>query len=251
MEMLSELWSTIKFRVRNPFYGTLAVMFLLWNWKAALVLFYPMEHLDLFDRFQWLRENEYTTDWIKTTRIYVYPIISALAALTLFPWLLNLLDKVYYKLLVQRRNFRVNADKALLLTSYDKTELIKRIQTLEQDLEEGKVKYHQLDSDRGQLSGELMTLRQYGDMAGMPAKTFYEKHIGPDHVIREVLERVRDQQMEPDLSENLAYQFLAQSRVVKPVIYKSGRAPNAPLHVIFTKYGEQVASFLPKRVPLG
>ncbi len=251
MEILSELWSTIKVRVRNPFYGTLALMFLLWNWKAVLVLIYPMEHLDLFDRLKWLTENEYTTDWIKWSRIYLYPIVSALAALTLFPWLLNSLDKVYYKLLVQRRNFRVNADKALLLTSYDKTELIKHIQTLEQALEEGKVKYHQLDSDRGQLSGELMTLRHHGVIAGMPAKTFYEKHVGPDHAIREVLERVRDQRMEPDMSEDLAYQFLAQSRVVKPIMYKNSRGPGAPFQVLFTEYGQQVAAFLPKRVPLG
>ena len=106
MELLSELWSSIKFRIRNPFYGTLIVMFLLWNWKAVLVLFYPMEHLDLFGRMQWLGENEYTTGWDKALQIYIYPILSALAALTLFPWILNLLDKVYYSLLIERRNSR-------------------------------------------------------------------------------------------------------------------------------------------------
>ena len=246
MELLSELWSSIKIRIRNPFYGTLIVMFLLWNWKAVLVLFYPMEHLDLFGRMQWLGENEYTTGWDKALQIYIYPILSALAALTLFPWILNLLDKVYYSLLIERRNSRVNADGSILLTSYDKSELIKTIQTKEQELEECKIRYQQSDLDRRQLSGELMTLRQFGNMAGMQPKELYEKHIATNHLLIEVLQRVRDQRMEPDMTENPSYQFLAQCRVVKPLIYKGGQPHMLPLNVAFTEYGEQVAKFLPK-----
>lgn len=249
--MLSELWSTIKFRIRNPFYGTLAGMFLLWNWKAVLVLFYPMKDYDLFQRLQWLSENEYTTLWTEVTRIYLFPIVSSIAALTLFPWLLNLLDKVYYKLQVKRRNFRVDADNALLLTSYDKTALIKQIQNLEKDLEASKLKYRDLDADRAKMSGELMTLRYSGHMAGMTPEKFYNEHIGPNPAVRGVLERVRDDRMMPDLTEDLSYQFLAQSRIAMPLVPKGGRPPNTPLKVDLTEYGKQVAAFLPKKTPPG
>lgn len=110
--MDEELKDEIKYRLRSPFYSSLLVGFVIWNWRAILVMIYPMDEMDLAGRFNWVARI-YGEDGQAFLHAVAYPVLTAVGAIGAVPWFVNLVDLVGYKAIVARRNLRMESDGKL------------------------------------------------------------------------------------------------------------------------------------------
>lgn len=110
--MDEELKDEIKYRLRSPFYSSLLVGFVIWNWKAILIIIYPMDEMDLAGRFDWVARI-YEQDGHAVLYAAGLPLLTAVAAIGAVPWFVNLVDLVGYKAIVARRNLRMESDGKL------------------------------------------------------------------------------------------------------------------------------------------
>jgi hypothetical protein len=110
--MDEELKEEIKYRLRSPFYSSLLVGFVIWNWKAILVMIYPMDDMELSDRFDWV-SRIYEGDGEPFIHAFALPVLTAVIAIGGVPWFVNLVDRIGYKAIVERRNLRMESDGKL------------------------------------------------------------------------------------------------------------------------------------------
>ncbi len=110
IDMEKELKDELRTRLRSPFYSSLLIAFVLWNWRAVLVMLYPSAENSLGDRFLWVEALYPENAWIRTI---VLPVVSACIAVAGIPWAINWLDDLRYGAFVKRRNNRKHRDTKL------------------------------------------------------------------------------------------------------------------------------------------
>lgn len=71
-------------RTSSPFYGTLIVSWLIWNWKIIYLTFFISEDKIKIDKISYISEN-----LSEINNLIVYPLISTLILLTIIPFISN------------------------------------------------------------------------------------------------------------------------------------------------------------------
>lgn len=98
-------------KLRSPFYVSLLVSFILWNWRAVVIMVSPYADVDLAERFRWIEAYYPTFPWIRTI---LMPILSASVAVAGLPWFINRLEDFRHAAYVQRQNNKKERDAKLL-----------------------------------------------------------------------------------------------------------------------------------------
>lgn len=138
----SALHDEIKYRLRNPFYSSWVIGFVLWNWEAILFIVYPSGEWDLHYRLNWIEGNIYDEAWKWILMCLIMPLVTAVAAVAVMPWVINRLDDMRYWALIDQRNRRMKRDELLMPAQ-------KRIVELQQGLEKEVAASKQFQSELG------------------------------------------------------------------------------------------------------
>ncbi len=117
-------WTNVQVRVRDPFWGTFLVSWILSNWKFFLFLFYPMDW-DLESRLNHISSELYAP-WYGwgAAKLVLFPLAASLVYLLVLPKGVNWIDRQYQSSLIDRRNARVQLQGKLLITTEDKQALM-------------------------------------------------------------------------------------------------------------------------------
>ncbi len=86
MEEIKKSFKSILYeRTTSPFYGTFIISWLIWNWKIVYVTLFVSEKSIKTDKLSYLLNNHL----IDELNLIVWPIISTIALLTIFPFITN------------------------------------------------------------------------------------------------------------------------------------------------------------------
>lgn len=133
-------------RISSPFYGTLIISWLIWNWKIPYVTFFVSEKYIGYSKI------DFITNCLNVSHSITYPILSAAVLILIMPFLTNGAFWISHKFDIWRNNKRNELDKNVLLTleqSLDlrnqidhlKLEFAKIVNTKEEDIKLEKQKY--------------------------------------------------------------------------------------------------------------
>lgn len=118
--------SILSQRLTSPFYGTLIISWLIWNWKIIYLTFFVSENNITGNKIDYILENCNDT-W----HLVYYPLISTAAILLLLPFVTNgsyWLDLIFNKWRVNKKNF---VESKQLLTIEDSINLRELLLTSE------------------------------------------------------------------------------------------------------------------------
>lgn len=71
-------------RISSPFYGTLIVSWLIWNWKIIYLTFFVSEKIIKLNKIDYI-----ITNYSNFNHLILYPFLSTIVLLTLIPFLTN------------------------------------------------------------------------------------------------------------------------------------------------------------------
>ena len=110
--MDEEIKEEVKGRLRNPLYASFVIAFVAANWKAILMLFYPEEKWLIRERVDWIAANLYD-EGSELNWLFLWPVLIAVFAVSVLPWIINGLDYIAYWALVIRMKWRHQLDTKL------------------------------------------------------------------------------------------------------------------------------------------
>jgi hypothetical protein len=88
-ELKESAKTTIKERLTNPFYGALAISWILWNWQIVYVSFFVSEKMLGITKLNYILNN-----CNSTSRNFILPLISALTITIPMPYILNIIHRI-------------------------------------------------------------------------------------------------------------------------------------------------------------
>jgi hypothetical protein len=122
--------SILKERLSSPFYGTLLISWLVWNWRIVyLTIFIDQDKLSI-NKIEFIEKN-----LVDTSYLFTFPIVSTVIVLTIFPFITN----GAYWLDVQFTTWRMNQKNKIegkqLLTIEQSIRLRTEMRELEESIE--------------------------------------------------------------------------------------------------------------------
>lgn len=93
-------------RMKQPFYLSLVIAFLGWNWQNILLLLYPNGDMTLLARIIYVKQSYFIQPWHGFWQYAGWPFLAALIAATVTPWLIALLNNELDRAAVWRQNRR-------------------------------------------------------------------------------------------------------------------------------------------------
>lgn len=128
----SSFKDVLKERFSSPFYGTLILVWLVWNWKIVyLTIFVPGSAVEPLTKIEYIQEHYYNV-----CNLYVLPIVFTLAILLLFPYVINAVYRYYLEHEKKRRNLKYEFDAAQRLTVEESIQLRNRFSEREKRINE-------------------------------------------------------------------------------------------------------------------
>ena len=117
-------------RISSPFYGTLIVSWLLWNWKIIYLTFFVSEKIIKQNKIDYINTN-----YSNFNHLVLFPLISTIVILTLIPFLTNAafwLDLNFDKWRIDKK---MEIEKKQLLTIEQSINLREQILNMENRFE--------------------------------------------------------------------------------------------------------------------
>lgn len=117
-------------RISSPFYGTLVVSWLLWNWKIIYLTFFVTEKIIKQNKIDYI-----TANYSNFNHLVLFPFISTIVILTLIPFLTNAafwLDLNFDKWRIDKK---IEIEKKQLLTIEQSISLREQILNMENRFE--------------------------------------------------------------------------------------------------------------------
>ncbi|MCW7503556.1 hypothetical protein [Leptospira paudalimensis] len=110
-EIKNSINSVIAERSVSPLFGTFLISWLSWNWKIIYALFGTGKYLDFEDRLEFIE-----TYYSDNSYLFVYPIISTILLLILYPLLSITAYWIWLHFDILKKKIRNNAERSELLT---------------------------------------------------------------------------------------------------------------------------------------
>ncbi|MCD0464233.1 hypothetical protein [Flavobacterium sp. ENC] len=117
-------------RVSSPFYGTLIVSWLIWNWKIAYLTFFVDQKKISITKIEFIVKN-YSDVW----HLVYWPLISTLILLTIIPFVTNGAYWLDLKFTTWRVNQKNEIEGKRLLTLEQSIKLRSELRELEENFE--------------------------------------------------------------------------------------------------------------------
>lgn len=147
----------LKQRLVSPFSGALLVSWILWNFKAVLLVLFDEPDMGIVSKLDYINFDLYHCDLCKFSQLYIFPLISAFFFVWAYPWLTNKAHKKSIEYKVQKHNETVAVEKKLTLTQEEVDEITKhwadRVES-----RENKIKDR--ESEISDLNSQLELLRR-------------------------------------------------------------------------------------------
>lgn len=117
-------------RISSPFYGTLIVSWLLWNWKITYLTFFVSEKIIKLNKIDYI-----STNYNNFNHLVLFPFLSTIVILTLIPFLTNAafwLDLNFDKWRIDKK---IEIEKKQLLTIEQSISLREQVLNMENRFE--------------------------------------------------------------------------------------------------------------------
>lgn len=172
-EIRKSINSILYERTTSPFYGTLIISWLIWNWQIVYLTLFVSEDKISTDKISFIKENLCEVNYLLT-----FPIISTIVILTLIPFVSNGAYWLNMKFSQWKSDQKNKIEKKQLLTIEQSIELREqiskqeerfekllsdknlKIKQLEQSLQEGLINLDQNGIPETDLRNELNDLAE-------------------------------------------------------------------------------------------
>jgi len=127
-EIKKSVLGELEDRISSPFYGSLAISWVLWNWRAIYTTFFvSQEYIKPLTKVQYIT-NMYSSNGSIVLLLYIGPLVSAVLLITVIPRATNELFKISLKFEKKRIEMR-EAQTMSRLLSLEKSQEIRRDMT--------------------------------------------------------------------------------------------------------------------------
>lgn len=122
--------SILKERISSPFYGTLLISWLIWNWRIVyLTIFIEQDKLSI-NKIEFIEKY-----FVNISYLFTFPILSTVIVLTIFPFITNGAYWLDIKFTAWRINQKNQIEGKQLLTIEQSIRLRTEVRELEESIE--------------------------------------------------------------------------------------------------------------------